>query len=130
MYFSTYNDQSSRSLKRKLRDRLVYFHHSGFDEYRSDGNRIRARHARVFNLLHNHITSVGFRSCRRQNQVAVRSRVSPGFTEHAESEFVGLGLEIYHFFKHGLTRYITDSANNHTTGLTTRMGVDGLDPIR
>ena len=66
----------------------------------------------------------------RQDQIAVRGRISTRLAKHSLSQIVGLRLQVDHLLKHGFAGNIEHAADNNAARFPATMEVDGVDHVR
>ena len=83
-------DEAGGRLQRQLGDRFGHGYHARLEERRNDADRVGARHAGVFDLLHDHVARVGIGACRREDEVAIGGRVAARLAQHPQAQVVGV----------------------------------------
>jgi hypothetical protein len=97
---------------------------------RRDADRVRPRHAGVFDLLHDHEPGIRLGMRGRQDEVAVRRRISARFPQHALAQTVGMIAQVAHLVVHRLARHIEHASHDHSAMLAAGVRVDGVHEVR
>ena len=122
-------DQAGGRFQGQFGDGLRVRHHPGLDQHGDDGDRVRARHAGVLDLLHDHVAGDRVGMGRRQDQVAVRGRIAARFAQHPQAQLVGFILEVAHLLEHRRPGDVEDAADDHPARFAADVRVDGVDDV-
>src|SRR3989304_5735656 len=121
--------QARWSLQRQLRQRLLHGQHAGLQEHRDRADRVRAGHARVLDLLHDHVAGVRLGVVGGQYQVHVGGRIAARLVQHAQAQVVLIGGQPLHLVEHRLAGHVQDAAHDDPAGVAGRGGLPGLDHL-
>ena len=120
-------DQAGRRFERQVGHGLGHRQHAGLEQDRGDAHRVRPGHARVLDLLHDHVAGIRRRVAGWQDQVAVGRRVAARLAEHPQAQVVAVGLEPGHLVEHRRARDVLDAADDDPARLAGRVRVDRPD---